>query len=237
MLYSNYTEELLGLKDICLESVERQNKELHINISMYQRRHKCPRCGEITSKVHDYRVQRIKDISAFGEATIIYLRKRRYACLTCGKRFYEDVSFLPRYYRMTNRLIAYIIESLRQVGSIKNVAKAVNLSEPTVARVFDHIEYKNKKLPTVVGIDEFKGNADGEKFQCIITDPENKKVLDILPNRKTDDLCKYFLGYKDRKNVKFVVMDMSGPYRSLAITLFPHAKIIVDRYHVVRQVI
>jgi transposase len=237
MLYSNYTEELLGLKDVCLRSVERQNNELHIYLGMYQRIHKCPKCGEYTSKVHDYRLQKIKDISAFGEATIIYLRKRRYVCHDCGKRFYEDVPFLPRYHRMTNRLIAYVIESLRKVGSIKSVAKAVNLSESTVGRIFDHLEYKNKKLPTVLGIDEFKGNADGEKFQCIITDPEHKEVLDILPNRKAEDLCEYFLRYKDRKNVKFVVMDMSGPYRSLAKALFPNAKIIADRYHVVRQVI
>lgn len=58
MLYSNYTEELLGLKDVRLKSVERQNNELHIYIGMYQRIHKCPRCGECTSKVHDYRLEK-----------------------------------------------------------------------------------------------------------------------------------------------------------------------------------
>ena len=46
----------------------------------------------------------------------------------------------------------------------------------------------------------------------------------------------YFLGYKDRKVVEHVVIDMSGPFRSLAKRLFPHATIIADRYHVVRQV-
>jgi len=33
-----------------------------------------------------------------------------------------------------------------------------------------------------------------------------------------------------------MVMDMSGPYRSMAKTVFPNAKIIADKYHVVRQV-
>ena len=33
------------------------------------------------------------------------------------------------------------------------------------------------------------------------------------------------------------MIDMSGPYKSLAKTLFPKAKIIADRYHIVRQVI
>ena len=91
-------------------------------------------------------------------------------------------------------------------------------------------------MPHAISIDEFRGNAGGEKFQCILTDPENKKVLDILPNRKSEDLYRYFLKFKDRHNVKYVVIDMSGPYRCLAKTVFPRAQIVADKYHVVRQV-
>lgn len=236
MLYPNYTEELLGLKDISLKYVERCDNKLFIHIEMHKRIHKCPRCGEWTSKVHDYRKQPIKDISAFGEMTVIYLRKRRHVCPMCSKRFYETVPFLPRYYRITNRLAAYVIKSLKDVGSMKSVSNLVNLSPPTVARIFDHVGYSNTSLPRVISIDEFRGNADGEKFQCIVTDPEHRKVIDILPNRKTEDMAKYFLGYKDRKVVQHVVIDMSGPFRTLAKSLFPRAKIIADRYHVVRQV-
>jgi transposase len=237
MLYSNYTEELIGLKDVFVKSIERKDNIIHIHLTMYQRIHKCPRCGEMTSKVHDYRTQPIKDISAFAENTIIYLSKRRHVCPACGKRFYENVPFLPKYHRLTNRLSAYVINSLREVGSIKNVAKAANISPTTAARIFDHVGYSNSHLPKVISLDEFRGNAGGEKFQCILTDPEHKKVLDILPNRKSEDLTGYFLKYKDRKNVQNVVIDMSGPYRELAKTLFPRAKIIADRFHVIRQVI
>ncbi|HHW47869.1 MAG TPA: ISL3 family transposase [Clostridiaceae bacterium] len=237
MPYPNYTEELLGLKDISLKYVKRCDNKLYIHIEMHKRIHTCPRCGERTSKVHDYRKQRIKDIPLFGEITVIYLRKRRHICPKCGKRFYETVSFLPRYYRITNRLAAYVIQSLKEVGSMKSVSKLVHLSPPTVARIFDHVEYSNTSLPRVISIDEFRGNAGGEKFQCSVTDPEHRKVIDILPNRKTEDIARYFLGYKDRKVVQHVVMDMSEPFRSLAKSLFPRAKIIADRYHVVRQVI
>lgn len=237
MLCANYTEEMLGLKDIILKSVERIGNDLHIHITMYQRIHKCPRCGEKTSKVHDYRVQPVKDISILGANTIIFLNKRRHVCPLCNKKFYEEISFLPRYHRMTSRLAAYVINLLKEVRSQKSVADTSNLSQTTVARVFDNVSYSNTNLPKVISLDEFRGNAGGEKFQCILTDPEHKKVLDILPNRKTEDLTGYFLKYKDRKNVKHVVMDMSGPYRSLAKCLFPKANIIADRFHVTRQVI
>ena len=43
----------------------------------------CPACGKVTDKVHDYRTQRIKELSAFEKPVVLVLRKRRYAC-SCG---------------------------------------------------------------------------------------------------------------------------------------------------------
>jgi len=236
MLYKDYTREFIGFEDVIVTFAERKDNQFHIHMKMKRKAHKCPRCGRITEKIHDYREQRIKDISSFGSYTFIHLRKRRYVCPSCNKRFYEEIPFLPRYHRVTSRLIAFIINSFREVVSVKHLARLANVSPTTAARIFDHIKYSNKTLPRVLSIDEFRGNADGEKFQCILTDPENRKVLDILPNRKSEDLYRYFSQFKDRNNVKYVVIDMSGPYRSLVKTVFPRAQIIADKYHVVRQV-
>ena len=86
-------------------------------------------------------------------------------------------------------------------------------------------------------MDEFKGNAGGEKFQTILTDAENHKVLDILPNRKSHDLIEFFLKFprEERLKVECVVMDMSTVFYSVAQTCFPKATVVADRYHVVRQ--
>ena len=46
-------------------------------------------------------------------------------------------------------------------------------------------------MPEVIVIDEFKGNAGGEKYQAIITDPKTGVVLDILPDRKQSVLIIY----------------------------------------------
>lgn len=115
-----------------------------------------------TDKIHDYREQVIKDIPAFGKFVFIHLKKRRYRC-SCGKRFYEKNTFLPRFHRMTNRLVAYVINKLRSETSFTSVAKEGNLSIPTVIRIFDFISYSLKKLPTAISIDEFKGNT-GKKI-------------------------------------------------------------------------
>ena len=219
----NNSAKLLGLKDVIVKNVESNEKELHINIELRRRMHKCPACKAKTNRVHDYRNQVIRDSNAFGKNVYLHLRKRRYVCPGCGKRFYEKNSFLPRYYHVTQRLIVGVISSFRETVSATHIAREVNYGSP--------------RLPEVLSIDEFKGNAGGEKFQCIITDAEKRSVLDILPNRKSADLIRFFLKFprKQRLKVKYVVMDMSSLFRGVANVCFPKAVIVSDKYHVVRQ--
>ncbi|MEA5153078.1 MAG: transposase, partial [Oscillospiraceae bacterium] len=112
-----------------------------------------------------------------------------------------------------------------------------NISVTTAIRYFSMVNYSCKVLPEVLSIDEFKCNAGGEKYQSIITDAKNRKVIDILPNRKKSDLIRYFKQFDNRKNVKYVVMDMNPHFREVAQICFPNATIVIDRYHVTRQAI
>ena len=103
MLYEDNTAKLLGLEDVIVKNVWDEGQEKHIKIELPRRRHCCPCCGAETDQIHDYRIQKIRDISSFGKNVYLHLRKRRYVCNSCGKRFYEENSFLPRYHRMTGR--------------------------------------------------------------------------------------------------------------------------------------
>ena len=235
MLNEYCIEKLLGLKDIILINIEEFSDSKVIEFKMQQRIHKCPSCNSETSKVHDYRVQQVKDIPMFGYNTILKVHKRRHVCKACGKKFYESLPFLPKYQRTTNRLWMYILKELEETRSMKSIACSVNLSGPSIARVIDKVSYGLSSLPNTISIDEFKGNA-GRKFQCILTNPRKQEVLDILPERTIEGLSAYFSTFKDRNNVKYVVMDMSNLFRSMAKNCFPKAQIIADKYHVYRQV-
>lgn len=236
MLYHDCIEKLLQLKDVIVTNIEKHENEMHIHLKMAQRLHYCPACGKITSKVHDYRSQIVKDVSICGFHTILHLKKRRHVCPSCGKRFDEHIDFLPRYHHFTNRVNLQVYEQLKECRSIKSIAKDNNMSAPTAAKIINQIDFKTGKLPQVLAIDEFKGNAEGEKFQCILADPKNHKVIDILPNRRHEMIRHHIMRFSNRKEVKLVVMDMTGGYRKLMKELFPHAKIIVDKYHYVRQI-
>ena len=94
---------------------------------------------------------------------------------------------------MTSRLIATVVEKLSDERSFTSVARETGLSVSTVIRIFDHMKYPAlKSCPTVLSIDELKGNTGGEKFNVILCNPQTKRVLDILPERKESCLIQYF---------------------------------------------
>ena len=234
MLNKNYTAKLLNLEDVIITKVENISEEVHVYLELPRMKHRCPACGGLTDRVHDYRMQTIKDIP-LGRTTLLHLRKRRYRC-DCGKRFFEKNTFLPRYYRSTSRLIAAIITAFREMVSASKIGTQFHVSGATAMRYFKCVSFKPTRLPAVLSIDEFKGNSGGQKYNSIVADAEKHKVMDILPNRFENDLIRYFSQFQSKTDVKYFVCDMNPHFREVAKTCFPKAAVVADRYHVIRQV-
>ena len=234
MLMTDYTAKLLNLEDVIITGVENISDQLHIYIELPRGEHVCPACGAVTERVHDYRMQTIKDVP-LARDTFLHLRKRRYRC-SCGKRFFEKNTFLPRYYRVTSRLLAEVIFAFKKTISAKEIGCRYNVSSITAMRYFNLFNKKLTKLPEVISLDEFKGNSGGQKYNSLIVDPKERKVLDVLPNRFESDLVKYFSQFSNKNEVKYFVCDMNPHFRQVARTCFPKAKIVADKYHVIRQI-
>ena len=89
-----------------------------------------------------------------------------------------------------------------------------------------------------MSFDEFKGNSGGYKYLASIVDPENKRIIDILPCRHKDKLQTYFSNISaiERAKVEIFITDMWGTYVDIAKEFFPNATIVIDTFHFVRQV-
>ena len=234
MLMTDYTSKLLNLEDVIITGVDNISNQMHIHIELPRTPHICPACGASTDRVHDYRMQIIKDIP-LARDTFLHLRKRRYRC-SCGKRFFEKNTFLPRYYRVTSRLVSEIMFSFKKLIPATEIGSRFNVSAVTAMRYFSLFNKKLTKLPDVISLDEFKGNSGGQKYNSIVADPKNGTVLDVLPNRYENDLIKYFSQFPSKTNVKYFVCDMNPHFRRVSQVCFPNAVIVADKYHVVRQV-
>lgn len=233
----NYIKDLLNLEDVIITKIVHADKSVKFFLDTKPKPHICPNCGNSTTKIHDYRWQTIKDLPFQLKDCYLVLHKRRYAC-SCGKKFYESYEFLSKYLHRTKRLTWKIADLLRETTSLKSVAKTSNVSVATVCRILDSIHYSCPPFKEAVSIDEFKGNARTGKYQCILVNPKNHSIMDILPDRTQSHLTDYFrqIDRSQRLRVKYFVCDMWQPYVDLAHTFFPNAKVCIDKYHFIRQI-
>ncbi len=88
------------------------------------------------------------------------------------------------------------------------------------------------ETPRILGIDELYLN---KRYRCILTNIEERTLLDLLTTRRQDLVTNYLMKLKDRQKVEIVSMDMWNPYRTAVKTVLPQARIVVDKFHVVRM--
>lgn len=235
-MLTNCIKDLLNLKGVIVKSVKNLKDVVEIYVEMPVKPHICPKCGAETTKIHDYRPQTIKDIPIYFKPTNLIYNKRRYECKCCSKSFYEDNPIIFKYHRKTLRLTSFIINELRNLVSCTEVAKKVNVSTNSICRLLSPFAVTNTKLPRVLCIDEFKGNAGHYKYQVALINGETHEVVDILECRRKHELCEYFKKFpkEELDNVKYFVTDLWETYKDIGFTYFRKAKIIADHFHFAR---
>jgi transposase len=86
--------------------------------------------------------------------------------------------------------------------------------------------------PVILGIDEL--TLAGER-RCILTDVDERRVLDLLPSGEQEGLADWLRNLPDRERIRVVTIDMHGPYKVAARAALPHATIVVDKWHIQRK--
>ena len=162
-MQNKYITNLINIQGILVKKIDSYKNNTIISIETKAKHHICPSCLEKTNKIHDYRNQKIQHINIGDNRLIIILKKRRYVCPHCEKRFYEEYSFIQKYFRKSNELYNKIINETKQQKSLKTIAIDNHVSIPTVNRYIAYNCFLNNKhqiytFPTHIGIDEFKGN-------------------------------------------------------------------------------
>lgn len=233
----NFNMNIPGLKEIEITKIEELENGMALSIEMPRQAHQCPACQQWTKKVHDYRIQKIKHLKWFERMTILFYKRRRYAC-SCGKRFAEKAPFIDRYQRFSKEANQALNIRAIKAKTFKEAAEVVGTSSTTVIRRFKNIASKEVvegvSLPKAIAIDEYKGDTDAGKFQLIIADAETKEPIDILPNRRKETIKDYLLRYGS--NVEVVVMDMSPSFKSAVKQALGRPVIVADRFHYCRYI-
>ncbi|XMB67896.1 ISL3 family transposase [Mycoplasmatota bacterium zrk1] len=223
---------------ITIDNYEIIGEVINIHVSKQRELVKCPVCGELTNKIHDYYTRTINHGVFNNRKCFIKYKQRRYRC-NCGKRFSLPTQFVEKYNKVSANSKWSVIKEAILVSSFKDMSKRLNMSSTTVRRIFNlHCKQSRQKLSRVLSIDEFKGNSGGYKYNLSLCDPSNRKIIDILPCRYKDYLHHYFSKFSSEElnNVEVITMDMYHTYYDICKEFFPNATIVIDTFHFVRLV-
>ena len=236
-LRKNNITDLLDLQDVRLVNIKISKTFVEAWIKCPVKEHVCPCCGNHTSKIHDYYDRSFNHIKIGNKSSLIHYKQRRYVCTKCGKRFAESNSFITKFYRHSNDVVNNVFDDLTDIKNFTQIGKDNNMSSSNVIRImnkFVPIFHQTTHLPEAIGIDEFRGNAGGNKFQVVITNLKTHKVIDVISARSEDALCHFFRRITNTKEVKFVTMDLSPFFKKIIQQFFPNAKIVADTFHFTR---
>ncbi|MFO7928557.1 MAG: transposase [Candidatus Humimicrobiaceae bacterium] len=96
-------------------------------------------------------------------------------------------------------------------------------------------ETKNTPCPVVMGTGEhFFIRKRG--YATTICNLGRNKVYDVVLGRRESALDAYFSRLGIKEEVQVIVMDLSKPYKNIVRKYFPNAKIVTDRFHVIRLI-
>ncbi len=102
---------------------------------------------------------------------------------------------------------------------------------------YQHEEKRNHSgtLPRVLGIDEHFFNKK-EGYATTFCNLEKNKIFDVVKGRSSKDLESYLKLLPNKERVKVICIDLSSSYRSMVKKYFPNAKIVADRFHVIKLI-
>jgi transposase len=227
---------ILNLSTYTVTNLEENEYDYHIDAEAKQHPTSCQICSSQDIVGFGRNEQLIRDLSMHGKRVGIYVDTRRYKCRECGKTFYERLPDVDGKRMMTSRLVKWMGEQ-----SIKrpfaHIAEEIGVNEMTVKNVFsDYIneleETVRFETPQWMGIDEIHII---KKPRCVVSNIENNTIVNLLRDRNKKTVADYLFRLRGRQLVKCVTMDMWEPYRDAVREIMPQARIVIDKFHVVRM--
>ena len=172
---------------------------------------------------------------------VMKLAKQRFTCKNCASHWTAQTYFVEKRHSISRHVVFKIIDLLQEKISLTLIAKLCCVSITTVIRVLKSMksylpnQFKTS-LPEVLMVDEFRSHASSEdKMSFICADGKTGQLVDILPSRKLPKLIRYFKQYPKPDQVKLLVTDMNAAYFQLTKKVFTSAKVVIDRFHVVKH--
>lgn len=201
----------------------------------------CPHCQSQKLRLKDKRWRKPRHESWGLRHCVLELESCKYRCQDCGRRFWQRFpGILPRK-RATEPFRRSVFVAHWDGVNRSRLGKRENIGSATVERWFqDYLrredgERHGAPCPRVLGVDEhFFSRKDG--YVTTFCDLRRHTIFDVVLGRSEAALEQYLGKLAGKERVQVVCMDLCSGYRALVHKYFPNAKIVADRFHVIRLI-
>ena len=195
----------------------------------------CPDCAKPLHR-HGRRANVFADTPMQMQPVRLEISRPRYRCDTCGKTVTPELPFLDEKRRATKRLVDAIRQRClgmtfhalaEQTGLAVNTIK--NIAHDLIEELESTVRYDT---PVIMGIDEV---SLAGAYRCVITNLATNNVFQILEFRTQDHLKPFFENLPNKDRVEWVCTDMWRPFKRSFSQYLPNAKLVIDKFHVVKM--
>ena len=232
----------IGLEGYELLRIEDKNEiRVHVELRPELEPKACPYCGAPGPRSKGRYERRARHLSCFGHASELVIRTRRLKCVCCRRSFLPELPGVRPYRHSSEPFRNSIYEQHQDGICISALSRKKRIGQATVGRIYQQFTIRKASerislnCPLYLGIDEHTLHKQ-HRFCTTFCDLKNRRVFDVHPGRSEEDLAAFLATLKGRERVRMVCIDLSSPYRRLVRKWFPNAKIVADRFHVIRLV-
>jgi len=233
-------EILLGLPGYQITGIERGNGEVRIT-ARYLGLVRCVHCQGDRLRSKGRYIRRVRHENVGMRQVSLELEARKWLCLACGRQFRQRFPGILPCQRASEAFQAMIFQQHLDGINRSCLGRREGIGAATVERYFRHglqrqfSEWHAPRCPRILGIDEhFFTRKKG--FATTLCNLRRHKIYDVVLGRSELSLAAYFEKLQGKDEVLVVCMDLSSCYRALVRLHFPNARIVADRFHVIRLI-
>jgi transposase len=199
---------------------------------------RCSACGSSRVQSRGHVQRRFRSLPIGQRTTVVALLIPRVECQDCGAVRQVKVPFADPRRSYTNAFERYALELSRRM-TIRDVAKHLGVGWDMIKGIQKRDLSRRYARPKVkhlrhIAIDEI-AIAKGHRYLTVVLDLDSGAVVFVGDGKGAKALKPFWKRLRgSRAKIEAVAMDMSPAYREAVSTSLPRAKIVFDRFHVMK---
>jgi transposase len=226
-----------NLTGLILDRLE-PNKNICLHVRSPRNTFHCAKCERKTNTIYDQKTRKILHGIYSDKKVLLIFKSRRFKCKHCQFVFTEPRPSGINRKRHDDHFADEAVKHL-SASNFKETSKKYQVSSSVLISMLKERK-REEKLPEgelVLNVDEH--SFSGRDLKITVGEIRNKKILAVLKDDRQETLRKYFKSLPDeaKTRVKEVCIDMKSSYLTVLEEMFPRSKIVLDRFHVVKEMV